>query len=672
MQDSTATRRPPLSAIVCDLACLGLAGWTVLCNAVVLLRGTPLHLRVLAGGAVLAVAAAGLYGWRRRRLGDWLRALDAEPASAAPASPELAREPSVRARIAFLALGAAAAAVFALRGDLNELALIALGFFAASYVSIARSGRTSPQAAERGASEWGLWALGLGCAALALTLHEPNSDDSFYANLAVSVVDFPDRALLAYDTLHGIPDAPIKIIAYGATSIEALTGVVGQLLGLETLVAYHMLMPALVAVLLPLSLARLLRVLDGERWFWAVLAVLILLALDAGGGRGSFQKFAFVRLFQGKAMFASVLAPALLAYGVRFALAPTRVRFVMLTAAQIAALGTTVTAFWAAPVLAMTGVVVGLAPRRRSLATLAAAVASSSYLLALGAFLKLSTMIDAAPSAAAAGEPRDTTRHLLPHAYDMVLGRGTHLAASIALVFVAWPLCRTPLARRFAVVVPLLFFAVAGNPWLVRWFSAATTTTVHWRVLWLLPVPLFAALIASAVIRGGRSLFGGLRVAVYALLLTLFLHHASPRLALSRGSFGRPRPKVSSSALKLARTLIAALPPHRYAAAPPKVSRILPMLNGYSYPLVIKPKYLPTPQDDRKRRVKVTRLLARAKPNGESIAWVLGRLDHYRVEGVIAAHGHGGKGWAKALRAVGFERVGGMHRHEVWVRKLAR
>jgi len=671
MPDPTATRRPPLSVIACDVACLGLAVFTVLCNAVVLLHGTPMHLRAIAATAALGLVAALLYGWRTRRVGQWLMALDAEPEPAEASSAELAREPSARARIVFFAAGIALAAAFAARGDLEELALFALAFFAASYAFVARSSRAGNQPAQRGASEWALWALGFGCAALTLTLHQPNSDDAFYGNLAVAVVDFPDRPLLAHDTLHGTPDVPLKIAAYGATSIETLTGLLGQLLGIETIVAYHMVMPTLVALLLPLALARLFRVLDGERWIWAVLAVPILLALDAGGGRGSYQDFAFVRLFQGKAMFASVLVPALLAYGVRFGIAPSRPRFIMLTAAQIAALGTTVTSFWAAPVLAMTGVVVGLLPRWRSLATLAAAVASSGYLLALGIYLKLSAASPGVVSAVAEGEGSDESGRLLHYAYDMVLGRGTHLAASIAVVLLAWPLCRTALARRFAVVVPLLFFAVSGNPWLVESFAAVTTSTVHWRVLWLLPVPLLAALIASSVIRGGRSLFGVLRVAVYALMLSLFLHHASPRLALSAKSFGRPRPKVGTGALEVSRMLIAALPPHSRVAVPLRVSRVLPMLNGYSYPLMIKPKYLSASAQERKARYKVAELIGREKPDPDDVAWVMTQLDLHRVVGVACAQSRRGGGWAVALSRAGFDRVGALHDHEIWTRKLA-
>jgi hypothetical protein len=396
------------------------------------------------------------------------------------------------------------------------------------------------------------------------------------------------------------------------------------------------------------------------------------------------MNFSFSRLFQGKAMFATVLLPALLAYGIRFGLRPCLPRLLMLAAVQIAALGTTVTAFWAAPLLATTGVLVGLVPGLRALPTLAKAVASSSYLLALGVYFKLSEPAEAGAEAAAevgtetaaeaaaalASAAAKAPVSLLDEAYRMVLGGGAHLVASLAIVLLTWPLLRTPLARRFAVVVPLLFFAVAGNPWFTELLSMATTTTVHWRVLWLLPVPLLAALAASSVLRAGRSLFGALRIAAYALALTLFLQYASPQLAIIPEMLERPAPKVHRGALLLARALIKHVPARSRVAATERVSGVLPMLNGYSYPLVIKPKYLPTEPEDRSRRTKITRFLGRADPRPSQRRWVMGHLDRYRIEGVVVRSSDPERGWSKELRAAGFERVARRHGLEVWTRKL--
>jgi hypothetical protein len=290
MSDLTATRRPMPSAIACDLACLGFALWTVLCNALVLLGGTPRHLVLAFWLELFVLATLTAYGLRKHRLGAWLRALDSPddppPPSASvnvpepvpepvPAShstpppdpaPTPAATPSLRTRALFLALGFLAATTFALRRDLGELWWIALAFFAASYAAVARSPRTGAPAAQLAGprAEWALWLIGLGCAALTLCLNRANSDDGFYANIAVAVVDFPDQVLFAFDTLHGIAGAAPKVAVYSVTSIELLTGVISRLLGVETLTIYHLFTPAVVALLTPLALARLFRPLDGE------------------------------------------------------------------------------------------------------------------------------------------------------------------------------------------------------------------------------------------------------------------------------------------------------------------------------------------------------------------------------------------------------------------------
>ena len=40
-----------------------------------------------------------------------------------------------------------------------------------------------------------LWSTGLACVVLALIVHRPDFDDSFYINLAVAAADHPERAL---------------------------------------------------------------------------------------------------------------------------------------------------------------------------------------------------------------------------------------------------------------------------------------------------------------------------------------------------------------------------------------------------------------------------------------------------------------------------------------------
>lgn len=673
--------RPALSVLACDLACAGFAVWTVLCNGVVICGGSALQLRH-ALFALLSVSLVGVaYAWYTRRIAPLSRAAWAFLRDDAPAEPAAPAAPlSPRVRLACFALGGMLVFVYARRPEPSVLWLLALPYFLIGYALLARSDRGSAGLARGGLGELLLWALAFASVALTLTLHRPDTDDTFYANVAVSAVDFPHEPLLSRDTLHGVVGAPFKNAVYKATSIELATGLASALLGVETLAVYYLGTPALWALLLPLALARLFRLLDGERWPWAVLAAFVLLALDGGGGRGSFADFAFPRLFQGKAVFVSVLAPVVLAHGIRFGQRPTRRRFAVLALMQIAALGCSVTAFWAAPSLALTGTAVGLASgsRLRALSTLLAASASSGYLVALGLYLKLHIALgrsdSAGKSAVEAIRELDVGAAPLPslaYAYEMVLGADAHRIGAVAVALLAWPLCRTAPARRFAVLVPLAFCLLAGNPWLTRLMVAATTPSIYWRVLWLLPWPLLGALAASALISKGSKLQAAASVAAFGVALALVLRALSPSPAIAAKQLSFPRIKADPNALLVARALVRHLPPHSQAAAPEAVSRVLPMLNGYSYPFVTKVKYLPS-SVDYAERAELTRLLGERRPTRGKQDWLLARLDRYGVAGLAAAEGRGRRqGWAAALEAHGFTKRERVRGHGIWVRDRA-
>jgi hypothetical protein len=667
----------PLSIVAVDLGCVLFAAFTVVCNAVVLLGGNSFHLATAALSLTVGLSVAALVAARRERLGAWL-ALLGDPLDATR-EPDVERQPWPLVRIGLLGAAALIAFRFDAQRDLRELSLLAIGFFALSYAAVVRSDRGAQTPPGRGFCEWLLWALGLTCAGLTLCSHRPDSDDAFYVNLAVSVVDFPHRTLLSRDTLSGL-DVPLGVAAYRAPSIELLSGLISYLTHWPTLQVSHLVVPPIVGLLTPLALARLLRVLDPRRWIFALVATLLYLCFD-GGSHGSFGNFSFVRLFQGKAMFVTMVAPLVMAHGVRFGLAPSRRTFGMLAASQIAALGTTVTAFWAAPVLAGLAVLGAAAPRLKAWRTLCLGALASSYLLGLGLYFKwveggasaLRAMAAPATDAAGSEAAAEATRQasdLIGKGYAMVLGHDTHLVAAVAVALCAWPLCRTPLARRFAVVFPLGFFAVLGNPWLTHAVAAVTTKTIYWRVVWLLPVPVLFGLGASSLLQPARRVQQIVRVPLFALFLYAFFTYVSPHTIFGTLRWP-PHPKVDMRAYDVAQAIVRSMPPHRQVLAPLAVSRVLPMLNGYSHPLFVKASYLPTEDDDKHWRQQLTQAVSHGHLRSGGEAWLIDGLNHYRVEGVVMPPERGRRQpIARALHAAGFRAVEQAQGQLIWTRKL--
>ena len=64
-------------------------------------------------------------------------------------------------------------------------------------------------------------------------------------------------ALLAGDTLFGVPDLPILVPTYRVHSLEILAGAIARLSPLSAIQVAHVLLPFLFGLLTPLAIARL-------------------------------------------------------------------------------------------------------------------------------------------------------------------------------------------------------------------------------------------------------------------------------------------------------------------------------------------------------------------------------------------------------------------------------
>ena len=349
-----------------------------------------------------------------------------------------------------------------------------------------------PAAPQTGGWRW-LWALCLLCVAVTLTLHRPDADDPFYLHLAVAAVDQPEAPLIAADTLHGIPGVPLPMPIYKVQALELLQAALAFLTPLRVLDVAHILFPALAAVLLVLAQARLIRLLAPGRWLWGT-AMLVAVLLCIGEPHRSYGNFAFVRLYQGKAILLSVMLPLVAATALEFALAPGWRRFWRLAAAQIAAVGISATALWAAPITAGLALAAATDLRWRAIRNLLWGLAASAYVLALGLLLH-----GESAGLIQRGEEFWQEYGTAAFAMERVLGSGLQVYVFLFALIASWSLASSDLLRRFCVVFALGFLLLFWNPFTDTWVAKLLTSEpVYWRVFWLVPLPLLLALALTA------------------------------------------------------------------------------------------------------------------------------------------------------------------------------
>ncbi|MEM1182901.1 MAG: DUF6077 domain-containing protein, partial [Acidobacteriota bacterium] len=366
---------------VCDGGLTFLALWTLCSHAVVFAGGS---LQALIG---LFAAVAVSFLLLRRRYG------------AAAARGQVVDAPpgwrlSPRRRWIMLAAGLAPALLFASRDHFVSLwlgvaAVLGVGIFLCRFQP-ATEPATSPDPATTAATATesrGLLALAVLCAGLALISHAPNLDDAFYVSLAVEAATHPEAPLLSGDPMHGVEGLPLYIPIYRVHSLEVLAAAASYLSGVPSLWIFHLVLAPLGAFFIPVAHAVLLRRLLPRHWLIATAVLLIVLAAPAGTVRW-YGNLALFRPWQGKSLFLTLVTPLLYAGALRFARRPSIAGWLRLSAAQIAAVGLTSTAFFAAPVAVGLGLLTGLKHSMSSLRTLTAGVASSAYLVALGLSLK--------------------------------------------------------------------------------------------------------------------------------------------------------------------------------------------------------------------------------------------------------------------------------------------
>jgi hypothetical protein len=633
---------------------------------------------------VFGVAASGAlaaYARLRRR---------ARPADAATPEAGVRKPPDAAlALLRGVGLVLAGAGALAFGGPGQAVALwtwsvATLGSFAL-VVLLLEAPRAEPPA--RGVRlERGLFALAFFAALFALVAHRPDIDDSFYVNLAVAAADAPADPLLAGDTLHGIPDLPLNLPIYRLHSYELWNGAVSYLTGLPAIAVFHLAAAAAIAFLVPLVHARLFRLLTPKHWLAAVATLVIVLAA-AGETHRWYGNLAFVRIWQGKALQLFVFVPLIYVYALRFALRPSWPRWGLLALAQIAALGSSSTALWAAPAASAIALCSGAAPSRRGARVLAAGLLASAYVLG-AAFVARGWMQeewqpqlaehaepDGAPGAAA---PPDRPGHHLEQALDEVLGEGRLRRVALACVLGAWAASGGALARRFALVAPLATWLVLLEPHASAWIiENVTGESTFWRGLWVMPVPILMTLCGVAPLAIGRTprlRGGGIGLWALALLAFVLLVPSIPGPGRANNvRLGWPSYKVMPGAHRWAEALAASAPPGSNVVAPRDVSVWLPTFHHGPHPLSVRNFYLARYRAQLGAGEIVLRVWMTAFAEGRIESPDAPRrfgegLDHFSVKAVCLRITSRTDAVREVLRESGFRRTVQGVGHEIWVR----
>ena len=360
-----------------------------------------------------------------------------------------------------------------------------------------------------------VWLVAAVFAVLALLINRPDLDDCFHTNAAVNVCDFPRMALMSRHTIvFNGPASFWMVPVWRLQTLEVLAGAVAFVTRIDAISVLHLLVPPVAAFLGVLALAGLVRRLLPRHTLWVLLAMLFYTMAD-GEMNASFGNFGFVRFQQGKGILLTAVLPLIMSYGIDLARSGTWADFWKMVAVQVAAVGLSSTAIWAAPFAAALSMLAAAPLRRDSFKRLSLGALSTLYPLLAG----LAYMGSTRQVLAQLPEMRVLPQFILSSAFVNVLGHSPLALSTFFLAITAWIMVPPGPARRFCLRLPFLFFLLVFNPLTVGLVANNLVgARLYYRTVWLLQAPLLVALVlvSPAFDLSGRS-HGWRRVAVLTL-----------------------------------------------------------------------------------------------------------------------------------------------------------
>jgi hypothetical protein len=478
--------------------------------------------------------------------------------------------------------------------------------------------------------------------------HAPNIDDAVYVGTAADAVAHPQLPVLSHDVLYGNEKFPLMLPSYAVESYELLIAFSARVLHIEPILLAHAVFPTVFAVFVVIAWAGLVRILSPRHWVAATVVAIV--ALNLPGPPRGFGCFAFAGLFVGKSLLVSIGIPVLFTHAWKYEESGSLCQWLILLAATIACVGLSASAIFVVPMALTIAAIAGWRKgiSRRAFLTFLPAV----YPLACGLFVSrgfgsLERLFANLPARA-------------PLAISSVFGAHTEYLFLLA-VLVAPFLAPAGAVRRHTLLMVMLYFLAALNPFTFKLLSRFTTRDAIWRILWCVPV---AALLATSIIgsldavvhKWGRQ--AGIAASLIVSLAIGYLFRYS-MLADSHYSFSPL--KVSTVKYEIARDAIAATPANSALLAPEDVAVWVPTF-VHRVPLVsVRALYddemgahLSAADSETRRRLR--ELVSGAELPAEQVRQLLDALPRYSV-GLIVTNGSTADRLAPLLATASYSRM---------------
>lgn len=366
------------------------------------------------------------------------------------------------------------------------------------------------------------------CSAVIITLclNRPDTDDQHYIGISILALDY------LHTPLQLIPSEVFKS-GYAFSSFNLIDSALSYATGIPILYSYYFVMPVFFAIVVILIHWKILTLLTGKGWIVGLIFFLIVM-LAWGDIHRTHANFGFVRLFQGKACFVSIIIPAIIFYFLKFQENFQKKYVILLFFTIISGIGFTPTGIIVGPLTIGVLFLANIKFDREKFKNYFPLALSLIIPLLLGLIIRFHFGGLESGVHTAKGVQQHTTNYAM---LQFVIGDG-YRGMFALFCFVISPFFvnnkHVKKGYRNFVIMCVVLLVI---PMTSEILAKLTYHTISWRWLWMLPLPLAMCIVAGSISEffrnRGKACYGYIFVTVLSVIFVV----SSERLVVSEDNY---------------------------------------------------------------------------------------------------------------------------------------
>lgn len=567
-----------LLRVICAVIIVFYGCWTILVNVIVLDRGSFMDIRRYVFVALIASIGILVFLICDQIFMPTMPFIDDSNSD---------KEHEIENVWTHLLVGTALAAIFAFMGQYLIFWGITITYLAILYWRERHAPMMQFKDASKDILNYFAFSLASVIAiSVALLTQLPNTDDSLYISMAVSVLDNPDSAIYASDFLHGIPGAYL-LPTYWVHTFELFGAFITQIFNVgEPIKVFHLIFGPLFSLFSVFAAALCMQRLIPRLWGWASLALALeFLVLRSARMYGYFS---YESMFQGKSVFITAIIPLIVVYSIDFYVRPRFGNWLLLMLIQVCAVGFTANALYVAPITAGLSLAACWRPNFLSTRKMGLGLLASIYPLVIGLLVRSYIIRD--------GLSFENFQIFIPIdvAATVVFGKNVALWFWLLGLISAWCLVNDQASRHWVLSFCLIFLLTIMNPYFDEFLGEYVTSKfLTYRLFWAIPLSIFLSVfVTQGVAKAFEHPFGRNPVFIFvalALLVTMTFDRGSRDPLVSHElQIGL---KVPHPDYEVASRLNQIAGSESFVLAPENISTWIPTFRQHAYPLVARAGY---------------------------------------------------------------------------------